>query len=452
MSWMSTEDFFNQIQNFLSDSYGSYNSRDFYKELYHSLLWELWNTGTSKTLQRRINDSYTHHNNGSLLLYAVEWQVYKDLYQKCKENNGRLPLPNEAVTIPIKITLGNEIIDLDKVRYSSLIKVGIRKVEETINYIFDAASRHIRETSQGQATREKHRISIQTKEDNKPQDKEKTETGANSTDAYKEEISRHLEQARNDAEEIRKRAEDDAARIRCEANEESEKKAQEVSRDLVRKYMVSELNNNWAGLRQTIETEDAYWQENLTRGEQEREKIWARVSGMQGDLVKAMEEAVADITRIKQDLCQELGDWRSSLYVNQFDDMTRVYTGLFRLHDELNKVFSITTTTEMPEENKKEIAEGVERLTTSLGVLERQMDRTLAVFGLYSIRPAENDFFDPESHELTDKQQEDGILNGEGYRIMRCVTPGVALKYNEALREDKILRKAKVEVNPQSKS
>ena len=34
---------------------------------------------------------------------------------------------------------------------------------------------------------------------------------------------------------------------------------------------------------------------------------------------------------------------------------------------------------------------------------------------------------------------------------MRCVTPGVAVRYREAMKEDRILRKAKVEVDPQSR-
>ena len=50
--------------------------------------------------------------------------------------------------------------------------------------------------------------------------------------------------------------------------------------------------------------------------------------------------------------------------------------------------------------------------------------------------------------ELTDQQQEAGVPAREGSPIRRCVAPGVALSYREELRDDTILRRAKVEVEP----
>ena len=478
-----------------------YPPRNVYKEFYSAVLRELNKTGTCGQIIFRLysiwfyaDERSRYEQTNPYSINCIEWQAYQELYEKCMKNNGELPSLSDKISVPDKCcgyewdVLGNdytrtvtgeveEVKKMEKILYALMHIAYIcnrsrmayfpdfssyttdEDKNNDIKYSkadnkMDAKIKKIEEESleiKEQANNDAKRIREQANNDAKRIREQANNDAKRIREEAMDEAKAIESQAINKTKEIYQQAENDAAELLNKARLESEKEAQEKAQELIRKYMTTELNNNWTNLRQAIETEDASNQEELTRGEREREDIWAKVSNMQGDLVKSIEDAVASVTQIKQNICHELGEWRSSLHVDQFKDMIRVYTGLFRLHNDLNAVFSDAfSSTQLPEECKNEMAEETDLLISNLGMLERQMDRALSVFGMYPIRPDNGMAFDSDYHELTDKQQDEGITRGDGYHILRCVIPGVAQRYNEEMREDRILCKAKVEVDPQS--
>ncbi len=457
---------------------------DFYKQYYYSTLWELQNNGTCGRMHFLMyqlchfsRPDVSSAVGNAFTVNFIEWQVYRDIYRKCKKGKGRLPSLDDIV-IPERITVIEGLYEYDWNNVGDdfyiITVTDLRKLQEkmkkviyyllTVSYrcnntnevLVDNISGKTEKEDSVHSEREKILKSAHEKSEellSQAREKEKKILENAGEESYKivKQAEEKSKKILEHAEEVRKQAENDAIDIRKKAQIEGEQEAHRNAQNLVRKYMTAELNNNWTNLRQAIETEDATNQEELTRGEREREDIWAKVSIMQGDLVKAIEDAVANVTQVKQNICHELGEWRSSLHVDQFKDMIRVYTGLFRLHNDLNGVFSDAfSSTQLPEESKNEIAEETDLLISNLGMLERQMDRALSVFGMYAVRPENGMLFDSDYHELTDKQQDEGITNGDGHHILRCVIPGVAQRYNEETRDDRILCKAKVEVDQKS--
>ncbi len=259
------------------------------------------------------------------------------------------------------------------------------------------------------------------------------------------------ERADKAAEETKATAQKEANKLVDDARGKQRRISEEDARELTSKYMSAGMNDNWAELRKEIEKEDQEHAAALTRGEEERETIWRRVSNTQGDLVKKMEEAVDRITALKQEMCRDLGDWRNSLSANEFFDMAKVYTGLLRLHENLNGLLAAVSTAEMPEEEKTQITGEINTTIYRMGIIERQMDRALRAFGMHPIRPEEGELFDSYSHELSDGPENENVDSGEGCRIKRCVSPGVARKYKDPGRDEQIILKAKVVVDPQDR-
>lgn len=448
------------------------NSYDYYLELYRAILRDFRETGKCQLIDNRINEirkasevSYFERRKPFLISW-IEGDIYSQLYSRTVDGGGVLPSPEEDAALPKQIDISDYSLGISDT--SNLLKM-----LEYLTRIADEQFRksHAKRVPDDRLGDDARGIRIWSKEDERSDEPGKrAEESRGQADTEAAEIIKKAneaadnirKQAREDAESIRNRAAEDADKIRTGATEEAarilaaakterEQKAQQSARELIRKYMASGLNNNWAELREEIEKEDAAREDALTRSEQERREIWIQVSSLQGSLVKAMEESVNEINRLKLDLCQELDSWRGSLHVSEFDELATVYAGLARLHNDCNGLFGSVSASSLPEDEKKDLTGEVERQINSVGRLERQMDRALSALGMYPIRPVEGDPFNGERHELTDKQLDDGIANGEGYRIMRCVTPGVAVRYREAMKEDRILRKAKVEVDPQSR-
>ena len=252
------------------------------------------------------------------------------------------------------------------------------------------------------------------------------------------------------ARKVRSEADDYAKRVRAEADEYAKgvwlnnenKKKEERNKSLA-----DDLNRRWLQTVEQINRKEILNRENITRAESEREEIWTKTSRLQGDIVNSIERMTAEVTGIKQELCQQLIDWRNSLAFSEFSDLATVYAGLYRFQYEINRLPGSISELTISEKEREDLINIVKRLQNQDMILQNQMIRALSSLGLVPIQPNEGDQFDPEMHEITDQQQETGVTKGAGRRIKRCVLPGVAVTYKEPMREDTAVKKAKVEID-----
>lgn len=464
----------------------------FYAAYLEAVLQELRSDGRCEFLQTRLQELGRENAARNLQVFNLaECLAYQNLRRACRD--GRLPNRETAFPIPDRLVIEDvtEVSweELNRRRYAYINPVNgggelRRRMVEDIQVlngiaaqeksrrqipIQDGPAPETRERGPEPETEDRKQTGGETrwpvfraasqKPEAAPPQEELLKKARQEAEAIRqqaeEERQRLLEEARQEAAKLREQARQESREIVDQARElgeelrsRAEQEARERAEDLTRQVLADRLGAGQEQLRRQLEAGDAADRDRLIRSEQEREAIWGRVSGMQGDLVQAMEDAVAQVTRIKQDLCQELGQWRGSLHINQYDNLVKVFAGLFRLHNELNRLVAAVTAAGLPEQSAGEAEDAFRRLDASLSMLERQMERGLGVFGMHPIRPAAGEGFDPELHELTDQQQEDGVPAREGSPIRRCVAPGVALSYREELRDDTILRRAKVEVEP----
>ena len=485
-----------------------------YKIFYRAVLSEMWNTGSCGILLYRLAEMVKYYRKSRPYPFnCFEFQVYWDLYD-IYQKTGALPTKEETVDIRYTIPPIHENNYLSGPSWDSswemiwkLLAVAAAAARKRLSQQGDAddersgspAQANLSSDTQAdprgrpadrQADADEQRADLEnntgktknvigTGKEDEARDQTKADVKA-IRDQAEQDAKQIRDQAKAEAKAIRDQAEQDAKQIRDQAKQirdQADKAAEETkataqkeanklvddardkqrriseedARELTSKYMSAGMNDNWAELRKEIEKEDQEHAAALTRGEEDRETIWRRVSNTQGDLVKKMEEAVDRITALKQEMCRELGDWRNSLSANEFFDMAKVYTGLLRLHENLNGLLAAVSTAEMPEKEKTQIPGEINTTIYRMGIIERQMDRALRAFGMHPIRPEEGELFDSYSHELSDGPENENVDSGEGCRIKRCVSPGVAREYKDPGRDEQIILKAKVVVDPQNR-
>jgi chemotaxis protein histidine kinase CheA len=270
--------------------------------------------------------------------------------------------------------------------------------------------------------------------------------------------------AQQEAQQIRQSAEKEAQRILNQANEQAQQlrqgaeaeleqqrtqmaeAAEADARRLREQYLIQQQRDLREALRQE-ETQAVEQQEAaLVRQEQAHQEMCEVSSRMQAQLVQQLEQTVANINSIKQGLCQELNQWRTSLYLSEFKPLADAYLGLYKITnvDQLTRMV-IAAAEQCPDGATEEVTalvKRVQRLEQSLTIFLRQLERAMGSFGLYVYFPKEGQPFDPYWHILSERQED--LASGAGNVVARCTVPGIGRKYAEALRDDECIRQAEV--------
>lgn len=253
-----------------------------------------------------------------------------------------------------------------------------------------------------------------------------------------------LATARAQAEEIRKAAHKDAAEmktavqqelqayretqtaeIREEAMRRAEEEARAKSQDMIRRNLQDYMRS-----RQTASQEHCQQLEELSTqitGENAkvREDLCAGTNRMQADMTRMMEETVARMNDMKNQLHKDLRSWQESLYKNEAGQLLNCYNNLQILLERFRREAAQEQLAGSAPEGEQTM---LQAHCVSLEKFSNRMERALNALGMRVFWPKAGDAFDSYYHALDDDEVDEEQCIG--MEIASCSRPGILRTVN----------------------
>lgn len=271
--------------------------------------------------------------------------------------------------------------------------------------------------------------------------------------------------ARQQCEEIIKKANEDAAEILSDANtqsntiiEEAKESARKIVKDaedkaaetaekagdeLIEKY----IQKNQKQMRK--ESDHAAQkaineQLAIKNGMAEvYDSMCQKTNAFQASWVAALDNAVNSLAEIKSDFYKHLHDWQVSLYQSDVQPIAEKYLELYRIINVdrlIAKEITLRNSADNQEEadngqSEDEVLAGLERINRTLTTFLRRFEVALNGLDLYVFYPEKGKDFDEIRYV-----SEDDELPHPNAKVAECVLPGIAKKSNDDIEDDVVIR------------
>lgn len=262
-------------------------------------------------------------------------------------------------------------------------------------------------------------------------------------EAIREKARKEAETIKNEAykeaEEIRREARRHAQELTDDARNKAEEKENEISKEraekLVNEYLAREQKEYKTELNQEMQAIVMTNLENTKRAKTVHQQMCDKTSEIQIQWIRALENAIGQMTELKEDYYSHLHEWQTSLFPNEIKPICERYLELYRIInvDKLLREEILASNKEDEPAVNPRIA-GLQKLNRTLTTFLRRFEMALNGLDLYVFYPQAGEKFDELKHILNDEDDE-----AEGTTIKECVTPGIAKRANDHQGDDVVI-------------
>lgn len=270
-----------------------------------------------------------------------------------------------------------------------------------------------------------------------------------------------IEEAQQTAIKIIEDAKEQAGKESLAASKASENNcsteaARNVSEALIRKY----LNDDRVEFKRLLEKDllDTISESKNMLGKAEaiHDDMCDQTNTLQASWVTALTSAIDELSKIKEEFYRHLHNWQISLYPHELRPLAERYIELYRI---INVDKLLTEEILLHSVSKKEgetdsivqnnlserglgdvpfspTIEGLKKINRTLTTFLHKFELSLNGLDLYVYYPSEGETFDNVWHVMEDDTEYNDF---NGYKISRCVVPGIAKKINDSTEDDVII-------------
>ncbi len=262
--------------------------------------------------------------------------------------------------------------------------------------------------------------------------------------AAKDESEKIIREAREEARRIREDAEQEAERIKEEAKlrlqdvtDSAQNSAQTIIRRTIDDYQ-QQIQDAWHRESEIGMREDERYK---TLFEAKREFI-DDTTALKRELRDRMKETVDEMRAIQDKLEIEVNKRQASIYHHEFTKIADCFGQLYIIVRK--NPFLTDYILSEPNDLSQDTLEDLKKLKSSLNVILRKLESSMASFGMYVYYPNPGDPYDDVLHDL--------VLSGDaddpyGMLVSECLTPGVMLR-GDTKGEDETIIRAVVSLEP----
>lgn len=242
-----------------------------------------------------------------------------------------------------------------------------------------------------------------------------------------------------DAEKKAKEIIDSAVSKACSSSINSDaaadRRAKEISEDLVKKYLLEFQHEYKSKSEKEITDIVDKGLKTLSKTEELHDRMCEETNAVQVSWMNALASATDELNKIKEDFYRHLHGWQVSLYPHEYEPLAERYIELYRILNVENMISEeiwyewyndkegqkSKSVAPWNQKVSSDVIEGLQKLNRTMNIFLHKYEVSLNGLGLYVYRAEKGNPFDYVWHTNIDDS-----IDCEGKTVKKCIVPGVA--------------------------